>query len=128
MAADVSWHFVTVNLVGSVTVAHIEDFVDRLREGFDKDVGVVLMLHFFEFGGYLRPVVDGIEQRYEVVEVEVSDGHVVDAFGLDAAVGTGQTDFAYFGKHLLVFLVKHIFIEEEGNNAVAETVPHGCGR
>ena len=42
-------------------------------------------------------------------------------------MGTSQTDFAHFGKHLLIFLVKHIFVEEEGDDAVAEAVPHGGG-
>ena len=85
------------------------------------------MLDEFELGGHALPVVLRVEEWDEVGEVEVADHHVVDAFGLDAAVGAGEAYLADFLQHLLVFLVEDVFVHEEGDECVAERVPHALG-
>ena len=82
------------------------------------------MLHVFQFVSHLIPVVLGVEQRNEIVHVEVFDNHVVDTFGFDAGMCTSEFYFADFLEDLLVFFVKHIFVHEESDDSVGEAVPH----
>ena len=42
-------------------------------------------------------------------------------------MGTCQAYLAYFFEHMDIFLVEHIFVNEEGDDAVAEAVPHPGG-
>lgn len=85
--------------------AHVEDLFHGTTEHLDEEVGVVLVLHRFQLIGHLFPVVVGVEQGDEIVEVEVFHHHVVDAVGLDARMGPGQLYLAYLLQYLLVFLV-----------------------
>ena len=101
--------------------------VDGAGEHLDEEVGVVLMVDGLQFGGDQLPVVGGVEEGHEGVEVEIADDHIVDAFGLDAAVGAGQAYLAHLFQHMEVFLVQHVFVEQERHMGVAEAVPYGRG-
>ena len=56
------------------------------------------------------PIMVGIKERHKVIDVEIMDEHIVYSLRLDAAVGTGQTDFAHFLQHMEVLLVEYILV------------------
>ena len=108
---------------GDPAFGEVEEIADRLAQFFDQEMRVVLMLDVFELQGYVVPVVGRVEEGDEIIEVEVVDNHIVDTFGLDARMGSGEFDFADFFEYVEVFFVEHVFVEEESDVAVAELVP-----
>ena len=91
-------------------------------------MGVVLMLDFLKFVEDVGPVVSGIEERDKDVHVEVRDDHVIDALGLNAAMGASEVHLADLLQDVEVFLIVDVFVEEEGDMAWRELVPDGSGK
>ena len=85
------------------------------------------MLQLFQLVGDQLPVVCGHLQGYEGTEVEVPDGHIVDSFGSNAAVGTRQPYLTHFLQHMQVFFIQHILVEQEGDGLCIQAVPHRRG-
>ena len=116
-----------VDLLANPGLGEVEDLVDGLREVVEEDMGVVLMVDGLKRGMYEGPFMARVEEGDEGVEVEIGDDDVVDAFGLDMVVGSRKPHLADFLKHMEVFLVEDILVEQECHLDGGEPVPDGGG-